>query len=73
MDVCPVCGETDMRPFGWRQCPACTHPYPPEEAASDGAEIPDEDRDEDDLDEEDLDEDEFGIEEDSAFFDDVGW
>ena len=71
MDICPVCGETDMRPYGWRQCPACTHPYPPEEPAPIEPGPLDEELDEDELDEDELDED--NPEDDAAFFDDVEW
>lgn len=31
-DRCPVCGETKLD--GWDQCPACGHPYPPEDDLS---------------------------------------
>ena len=53
---CPVCGETVFD--DWDYCPACQHPYDPDDD-------PDDDADEDD----DLN----GDDDDGEFCDDVGW
>lgn len=54
--TCEVCGETILG--GWDYCPACQHPYDP---------------DDEDVDDEDEDDDLDGDADEGEFFDDVGW